>query len=87
MRKDELRRAEKIFGEAQFKEETSYGMPILERYYGLCGRQFVVVKRKSDYVVGAGYDEFVGQWGQGYYGFSTVMKAINFAKKLSRECC
>lgn len=47
------------------------------------GRKTVVAKRKNDYCVGKGYDKNRKCWSQGYYGFSSHKKALNFAKKVS----
>ena len=61
--------------EPDFTKQTSFGAKILEVWESDTGRKFVIVKRKSDYAFGAGYDKEDGTWAAGYYDYSDPIEA------------
>ena len=61
--------------DAEYSKTTAMGYPILAKYKD-GGRVHVIVKRPNgDYVIGLGYDETDGSWGQGRYDISSFAKA------------
>lgn len=67
----------------RYRNYTKQGYPVTNTLHSKSGRIYAVIKRSSDYVVCAGYSIADGTWGQGYYGFATRAKAVNFAKRLA----
>ncbi len=69
------------YSKGNYKKTTRQGYPVKNTFKSKDGRKYIVGQRSNDYFVANGYNVEDGTWSQGYYGFSTRAKAINFAKK------
>lgn len=58
-----------------FTTITAQKYPIVEVWENENGRKFVIVDRKVDFALGAGYDVRDGQWNAGYYGYESAIDA------------
>ena len=58
----------------EYRERTKHGYDV-ENIVTHNGREYAIVKRGKEFILGFGYDEKTGEWGQGYYGYDSYEKA------------
>ena len=59
---------------SEYRERTKHGYDV-ENIITHNGRDYAIVKRGKEFILGFGYDEKTGEWGQGYYGYESYEKA------------